>query len=161
MTKWNPSHTLFLTHNSHLMKINICIFFISGIGYFQHFNMALRHSFHNICKSYSDRSYNVVSFLPNSHKIHPIPRQLGWGMGCILCAQNLIYMLLQSLQWCMRLRYHVIILDCIITALDCISKIIFLSKQYFSLIIEFWRMTICERVPEVNMQHCEQVAVIL
>ena len=60
--------------------------------------------------------YNTVNFLPNSPKIHPISHLLGWGMGCILWVQTLIYTLPQSLQWCMQ--YHVI-LDCIITAPDC------------------------------------------
>ena len=48
--------------------------------------------------------YNVVNFLPNPHKIHPIARPLGWGMGCILWVQTVIYALPQSVQWCMQ--YH-------------------------------------------------------
>ena len=87
--------------------------------------------------------YNAVNFLPNPHKIHLIARPLervsniGFitvhglneghiapcplerGMGCILWVQNMVYTrtLHQLLQWCMQ--YHVI-LDCVITALDCI-----------------------------------------
>ena len=33
--------------------------------------------------------YNAVSFLPNTHKIHPIARPSGRGMGCILWVQTL------------------------------------------------------------------------
>ena len=61
--------------------------------------------------------YNVVNFLPNSHKRHPIAHPLGPGMGYILWVQTMIYTLPQSLQWCMQ--YHVI-LDCVVTAFDCI-----------------------------------------
>ena len=61
--------------------------------------------------------YNAVNFLPNHHKIHLIAHPIERGMGCILCAQTVVYTLHQSLQWCMQ--YHVI-LDCVITTLDCI-----------------------------------------
>ena len=43
--------------------------------------------------------YNVVNFLPNSHKIHPLAHPLGWALGCILWVKTLIHTLLQSLQW--------------------------------------------------------------
>ena len=42
--------------------------------------------------------YNVVSFLQNPYKRHPIARWLGWGMGCLLWIQILIHIPLQSLQ---------------------------------------------------------------
>ena len=58
-------------------------------------------------------------FSPEFLKIHPIGRPLGQGMGCILWFQTLIYTLSQSLQWFMQ--WHVI-LDRVITALDCIMK---------------------------------------
>ena len=41
--------------------------------------------------------YNVVNFLTNIHKRHPIPSPLGWGMGCLLWIQHLIDILLQFL----------------------------------------------------------------
>ena len=62
--------------------------------------------------------YNAVKFLQNAHKRHPIAHPLGQDIRCILWAQTLIYSLPQSLQW--WIQYH-IILDRIITALDCIS----------------------------------------
>ena len=61
--------------------------------------------------------YNVVNFLPNPHKIHPIARTLGWAMGCILWFDTAIYILLESTQCCMKYR---VIFDRVITALDCI-----------------------------------------
>ena len=51
--------------------------------------------------------YNAVNFLQNPHTRHPIAHPWGWGMRCRLCAQTLIHILLQSLQWCMQ--YHVIL----------------------------------------------------
>ena len=42
--------------------------------------------------------YDVVHFLPNPHKISPIARPLGRGMGCNLWVQDLIDSLPQSLQ---------------------------------------------------------------
>ena len=65
--------------------------------------------------------YNAVNFLQNPHNIHPIAHPWGRGMGCILWAQIVIYTLPQSLQWCMQ--YHVI-LDRVITALDCLCTFI-------------------------------------
>ena len=63
--------------------------------------------------------YNAVNFLPNPHKIHPIARPLGRGMGCTLWVQIMIYTLPHSLQWCRQ--YHVI-LGRVRTALNCSSK---------------------------------------
>ena len=60
--------------------------------------------------------YNAVNFLQNLHRIHPIARPLGRGMGCILWVQTVIYTLPQSLQWCMQNHD---ILDRVITTLDC------------------------------------------
>ena len=63
--------------------------------------------------------YNAVNFLTNPHKIHPIARPLGRGMGCILWVETVIYTLPQLLQLCnIIIKYHVI-LDSIITALYC------------------------------------------
>ena len=42
--------------------------------------------------------YNMVNFLSNPHKIHPIARPLGQGMECILWVETRIYTLSQSLQ---------------------------------------------------------------
>ena len=39
--------------------------------------------------------YNVVNFLQNPHKRHPIARPLGPGVGCLLCVQTLICILSQ------------------------------------------------------------------
>ena len=68
--------------------------------------------------------YNVVNFLANSHKIHPITCLLGQSMWCILWVQTPNLYFSQSLHWCMQ--YHVI-LD-IMTALDCI--------MYLSMFVE-------------------------
>ena len=62
--------------------------------------------------------YNLVNFLKNSHKIHPIAHPLGRDMGCLLYAPNLIYIWPRSLQWCMQ--YHLILYH-VITAPDCVS----------------------------------------
>ena len=51
--------------------------------------------------------YNVVNFLQNCHKMYPIARLLGWGMGRVLWVQTLIYFLPQLMQWCVQ--YHVIL----------------------------------------------------
>ena len=51
--------------------------------------------------------YNVVIFLQNPDKRHPIARPLGWGMGCLLWVQTLFCIMPQSLQWYMQ--YHVIL----------------------------------------------------
>ena len=40
--------------------------------------------------------YNVVTFLTNIHKRHPIARPLGRGMGCLLWIQHVIDTLPQS-----------------------------------------------------------------
>ena len=63
--------------------------------------------------------YNPVNFLQNQHKIHPIAHPLGWGMGCILWIPTLIHILSQSLQ---RWTQYCVILDRVITALDCIMS---------------------------------------
>ena len=34
--------------------------------------------------------YNMVNFIPNPHKRHPIARLWGWAMGCLLRVQPLI-----------------------------------------------------------------------
>ena len=39
--------------------------------------------------------YNAVNCLENYHKIHPIARPLGRGMGCFLWIYTLIYILLR------------------------------------------------------------------
>ena len=39
--------------------------------------------------------YNAVNFLTNIHKIHPMARPLGRGMGCILSIQHLVDILPQ------------------------------------------------------------------
>ena len=64
--------------------------------------------------------YNTVNFLTNIHKRHPIAHSLGWGMGCLLWIQHLIDILSQFLQLFMQ---YLIILDHIITTLDCVCII--------------------------------------
>ena len=61
--------------------------------------------------------YNAVTLLQIPHQRHPMAHPLGRYIGCILWVQTLIYILNQSLRW--RMQYHVI-LDRVITALDCI-----------------------------------------
>ena len=61
----------------------------------------------------------VVDFLENFHKIHPISRPLGWGMGCILCVNILIHIPSHSLQWCMQ---YYLILYGVIIAPQCIYE---------------------------------------
>ena len=98
--------------------------------------------------------YNVVSFLKTPHKRHPIACPLGQDMGCLLWIEPLIYILSQSVQWCMQ--YH-LILDCVIMAPDCSyetskelcltwwSSLCLLMAQYnyikfrFRLACEHWR----------------------
>ena len=63
--------------------------------------------------------YKAVNFLRCPHKIRPIARPLGRGMGCILWVQTVIYTPPQSLQWCMQYR---VILDRVITAPDWIFQ---------------------------------------
>ena len=60
--------------------------------------------------------YNVVNFLTNIHKRHPISRPLGRDMGCLLWIQYLIDILPQFLQSFLQ---YLTILDRIITALEC------------------------------------------
>ena len=59
---------------------------------------------------------NVVNFLQNINKRHPIARTQGRGMGCLLWVQSLIDILPYFLQLCVQ--YHVI-LDCVIMVFDC------------------------------------------
>ena len=63
--------------------------------------------------------YNAVHFLQNPYIRQLIARPWGRDMRCLLWIQPLIYILPQFLQWCMQ--YHVI-LDRVITALDCMHK---------------------------------------
>ena len=63
--------------------------------------------------------YNEVNFRPNSHKMHTIARPLGWVMGYNLWFDTLIYIVLQSTGCCMK---HLVILDRVITALDCANS---------------------------------------
>ena len=58
--------------------------------------------------------YNAVSFLTNIHERHPIAHPSGRGMGCLLWIQHQIDISLQLLMW------YLIILDRVLTALDCI-----------------------------------------
>ena len=60
--------------------------------------------------------YNAVNFLTNIHKRHPIARPLGRGMGCLLWIQHLIDILPQFLWLFVQ---YLILLDRVITALDC------------------------------------------
>ena len=62
------------------------------------------------------RCYNVVNFLPNPHKRHPIARPWGWAMGCLLWVQPLINSV--SLAAILYIQYNVL-LDRVITALAC------------------------------------------
>ena len=64
--------------------------------------------------------YNAVNFLKNINKRHPIARPSGRGMGCLLWIQHLIDILPQFLQLLMQ---YLIILNRVITALDCIRDL--------------------------------------
>ena len=64
--------------------------------------------------------YNAVNFLQNNHNRHPIARPWGRDMGCLLWVQALIYILSQSLHYCV---HYDIIFDRVITALHCIDYI--------------------------------------
>ena len=59
-------------------------------------------------------------FFQNIHERHATARPSGRGMGCLLWVQLLIDILPQFLQW--YVQYHVI-LDRVISALDCISTL--------------------------------------
>ena len=75
--------------------------------------------------------HKAVNFLQNIYKRHPIARPSGRGMWCLLWVQPLIDILPHFLQWCVQ--YHVI-LDHVITALDCIAKIIAFLFQILTLL---------------------------
>ena len=60
--------------------------------------------------------YDVVDFLTNIHKRHPIARPLWWDMMCLLWIQHLIDILPQFLQLSMK---YLTIFDRIIMAFDC------------------------------------------
>ena len=59
--------------------------------------------------------YDAVNFLAYPHKIHLIARPLGRDMACNLWFDNLIYILFQSAQCCMKYR---VILDRVVMALN-------------------------------------------
>ena len=63
--------------------------------------------------------YNAVNFLRNLMNDTSTAHPLGWGMGVFCGFKLLIYILPQLLHRCMQ--YHVI-LNSVITALDCISR---------------------------------------
>ena len=62
--------------------------------------------------------YNAVNYLTDVKKRHTTTLPLGRSMVFFLCAQTLIHIWLQSLQWCMQ---NYVTLDGVITALDCIT----------------------------------------
>ena len=51
--------------------------------------------------------YNTVNFLQIPHNRHPIAQPWGWGMGCLLWIQILIYVLPQWLEYCHVVLDHV------------------------------------------------------
>ena len=59
----------------------------------------------------------MVDCIKNIQQRHPIARPLGRGMGCLLWIQALIDILPRFLQWCVQ---YLVILDRVLTALDCI-----------------------------------------
>ena len=70
--------------------------------------------------------YNAVDFLQNLHNKHSIAHHWGWGMGCLLWVQTLIYVTSESLQYCMQ--YDYVILDRIIRTADGINSVFFPSS---------------------------------
>ena len=46
--------------------------------------------------------YNAVNFIQIQHIRHSKARLLGWDMRCLLWVQDLIYILPQSLHWCVQ-----------------------------------------------------------
>ena len=91
-------------------------------------NLPLQPIHYSLCICH----YNVVSFLKNPHKRHPIAHPLGRDMGCFFWIQTLIYIMSQWVQWCMQ--YH-LILDRIITAPDCILGKGCLANVFFFLCV--------------------------
>ena len=75
---------------------------------------------------------NMVNFLKNVNKRHPVGLLLRRGMGCLLWIQHMIYILPQFLQLSMQ---YFTILDRIIIALDCIFFFIHLLFQKFSTLL--------------------------
>ena len=71
--------------------------------------------------------YNVVNFITNIHKRHPMARPLRRGMGCLLWIQHLIDIMSQFLQFLMQ---NLSILDRVLTALDCIMPYHIYHIQY-------------------------------
>ena len=74
--------------------------------------------------------YNRANFIKNIHERHHVARPLGRGTGCHLCIQPQFIILPQFLQWCM---HYLDLLDCLITALNCI---IFLNHFSISMILK-------------------------
>ena len=80
---------------------------------YMRYNHTYMYSMHNTVRC----CYNTVNFLQKFHKIHPVARPLGRRcMGCILWVKTLIYILPQSLWWCMQYGF---ILYRVITVPNC------------------------------------------
>ena len=107
--KWNIS--LFCRNNVGVLKTccvksisgNICVFAFSII--FQYWDGAgTGNSSSWTCLSCISNTvrcrYNVVDFLQNHHKGHPVSRPHGRAMGCLLWVQTYIHILPQLPQWC-------------------------------------------------------------
>ena len=65
--------------------------------------------------------YHVVNFHLNPHEKYPIARPLERDMGCMMWVQTVIYILAQSMQWCIQ---YDVILDRVVSTLDCILLLI-------------------------------------
>ena len=61
--------------------------------------------------------YIAVNFLQNLKKRHPLAHPVGRVMGCLLCAQTLVYILPQTPQ---RFMHNEVILDMVMMTPDCI-----------------------------------------
>ena len=88
--------------------------------------------------------YNTVNFLQTFHKRHPRACPLRWDIGSLLCVQIQIYILPQSLQWCVQ--YNVI-LDCVITAPNC------LSVKYYPDLHSITEFDLLEKYHNLDLSH--------
>ena len=91
---------------------------ISALLYIQYGWYSRLLSLQGHCTQFQQLQCRAIMKGVNPHKIHPIPRPLGRGMGCILWVQTMIYTLPHSPQWC---KQYYVILDRIITAVNLIK----------------------------------------
>ena len=79
--------------------------------------------------------YNRVNFIKNIHERHPIAHPVGQGMECLLWIQPLLDILPQFRQ-CVQ---YLVLLDRVITALDCVMGIGTIAEQIKMASTRIWK----------------------